>query len=61
MRSAKSSGGLTRDRGIGEAQRAKWRLSMPACADYNSAMQELTAVGYFTSAQRSYPCQKRTR
>jgi hypothetical protein len=51
MRSVKSSGGLTRGRGIGEAQRAQWILSMPACADYNSAMQELTGVGYFTSDQ----------
>jgi hypothetical protein len=51
MRSAKSSGGLTRGRGIGEAQRAQWILSMPACADYNSAMQELTGVGYFTRDQ----------
>ena len=42
MRSVKSSGGLTRGRGIGEAQREQWILSMPACADYNSAMQELT-------------------
>ena len=51
MRSIKSSGGLTRGRGIGEAQRAQWILSIPACADYNSAMQELTGVGYFTSDQ----------
>jgi hypothetical protein len=51
MRSVKSSGGLTRGRGIDEAQRAQWILSMPACADYNSAMQELTGVGYFTSDQ----------
>lgn len=51
MRSIKSSGGLTRGRGIGEAQRAQWILSMPACADYNSAMQELTGVGHFTSDQ----------
>jgi hypothetical protein len=42
MRSVKSSGGLTRGRCIGEAQRAQWILSMPACADNNSAMQELT-------------------
>jgi hypothetical protein len=51
MRSIKSSGGLTRGRGIGEAQRAQWILSMPACADYNSAMQEHTGVGYFTRDQ----------
>jgi hypothetical protein len=51
MRSVKSSGGLTRGRGIGDAQRAQWILSMPACADYNSAMHGLTGVGYFTSDQ----------
>jgi hypothetical protein len=51
MKSVKSSGGLTRGRGIGEVQRAQWILSMPACADYNSDMQELTGVGYFTSDQ----------
>ncbi|VDI06569.1 Hypothetical predicted protein [Mytilus galloprovincialis] len=49
MRSVKSSGGLTRGRGMGESQRAQWILSMPACADYNSAMQDLTGVGYCTS------------
>ena len=51
MRSVKSSGGLTRGRGIGDAQRAQWILSIPACADYNSAMHGLTGVGYFTSDQ----------
>ncbi|VDI73946.1 Hypothetical predicted protein [Mytilus galloprovincialis] len=51
MRSVKSSGGLTRGRGMGESQRAQWILSMPACADYNSAMQDLTGVGYCTSDQ----------
>ncbi|CAC5406041.1 unnamed protein product [Mytilus coruscus] len=51
MRSVKSSGGLTRGRGMGESQRAQWILSMPACADYNSAMQDLTGVGYYTSDQ----------
>ncbi|CAC5425517.1 unnamed protein product [Mytilus coruscus] len=51
MRSVKSSGGLTRGRGMGESHRAQWILSMPACADYNSAMQDLTGVGYCTSDQ----------
>ncbi|CAC5359434.1 unnamed protein product [Mytilus coruscus] len=51
MRSVKSSRGLTRGRGKGESQRAQRILSMPACADYNSAMQELTGVGYCTSNQ----------
>ena len=51
MRSVKSSGGLTRCQGMGEAQRAEWLLSMPACADINNAMVELTGVGFHTSDQ----------
>ena len=51
MRSVKSSGGLTRVRGMGETQRAEWLLSMPACADINNAMQDLTGVGFHTSDQ----------
>ncbi|KAJ8414824.1 hypothetical protein AAFF_G00023470 [Aldrovandia affinis] len=42
MRSMKTSGGLTRGRGMTELQRLKWLLSMPACAEVNNAMQELT-------------------
>ena len=51
MRSVKTSGGLTRGRGMTEVQRAQWLLSMPACADVNSAMQNLTGVGFHTSEQ----------
>ena len=42
MHSIKSVGGMTRGRGMNEAQRAQWLLSMPACAEINSAMQEFT-------------------
>ena len=42
MRSIKSTGGLTRGRGIDEYQRAQWVLAMPSCAEYNSTMQDLT-------------------
>ena len=38
MRSVKSTGGLMRGRGMDEAQRAEWILSMPACAYINNAM-----------------------
>ncbi|CAC5372508.1 unnamed protein product [Mytilus coruscus] len=31
--------------------KSQWILSMPACADYNSAMQDLNGVGYCTSDQ----------
>ena len=51
MRSVKSSGGLMRGRGMGEAQRAEWLLSMPACADINNAMVDLSGVGFHTSDQ----------
>lgn len=42
MRSIKSSGGLTRGRGMDERQRMVWVMAMPACADVNEAMHELT-------------------
>ena len=51
MRSVKSCGGLTRGRGMAEAQRAQWILSMPACAEMNSAMNDITETGYVTSEQ----------
>ena len=46
MRSMKTSGGLTRGRGMTEQQRLTWSLSMPACAEINKTMQELTGVSY---------------
>ena len=51
MRSLKTSGGLTRGRGMTEQQRLTWLLSMPACAEVNRAMQELTDVKYSTGMQ----------
>ena len=51
MRSMKTSGGFTRGRGMTEQQRAKWLLSMPACADVNQVMQEFTGVSYNTGEQ----------
>lgn len=36
IRSVKTSGGLTRGRGMGEIQRLVWLLSMPACAEVNN-------------------------
>ena len=51
MRSVKTCGGLTRGRGMSESQRLIWLLSMPACADINSAMQNLSGVMYHTSDQ----------
>ena len=51
MRSMKTSGGLTRGRGMTEQQRLVWVLSMPVCAEVNKAMQELIGVNYDTSEQ----------
>ena len=45
------SGGLTRGTGFGERQRLVWLLSMPACAEINSAMQTLSGVTLTTSEQ----------
>ena len=51
MRSLKTSGGLTRGRGMTENHRLLWLLSSPACAEVNQAMQELTGVNYNTEEQ----------
>ncbi|CAC5363750.1 unnamed protein product [Mytilus coruscus] len=64
MRSVKTSGGLTRGRGTTETQRAQWLLSMPSCANVNTAMQNLTGVGFYTSEQHkemSYSRKKRDK
>lgn len=60
MRSLKTSGGLTRGRGFDENRRAQWILAMPACAEYNNAMQDLTGMfiiyiqKQLTSTHRSF-------
>ena len=51
MRSLKTSGGLTRGRGMSERQRAIWLLSMPVTAEMNRAMQDFTGIKYQTSDQ----------
>ena len=51
MRSLKSSGGMTRGRGMTEAQRALWVLSAPSCAEVNDAMQQYTSVQHMSSDQ----------
>ena len=51
MRSIKTTGGLTRGRGMTETQRLVWLLSTNACSEVNLAMQELTSVSYQTSDQ----------
>jgi hypothetical protein len=51
MRSLKSSGGLTRGRGLSESQRSTWILAMPCCASINDAMNDITGTGFVTSEQ----------
>ena len=51
MRSMKTSGGLTRGRGMTEQQRLTWLLAMPACVEVNRAMQELSGAKYSTNEQ----------
>lgn len=53
MRSVKTTGGLTRGRGMTEIQRLTWVMSMPACAAVNNAMQELTDKNFNTSEQHN--------
>jgi len=51
MRSLKTSGGLTRGHGMTGRQRGIWLLFMPACAEMNRTMLELTGVSYSTGEQ----------
>ena len=51
MRSVKTTGGLTRGRGITGIQRLVWLLSMRFTAEVNSSVQCLTEVRYVTSDQ----------
>ncbi|CAC5420074.1 unnamed protein product [Mytilus coruscus] len=51
LMSVKTAGGLTRGRGMTKSQRSLWLMSMPACAEINQAMQDLSGVGYFSSEQ----------
>ncbi|KAG1667442.1 hypothetical protein GQR58_018429 [Nymphon striatum] len=51
MRSMKTSGGLTRGRGMTERQRVTWLLAMPSKAEINQAMMEFTNINYNTGEQ----------
>ena len=51
MRSVKTSGGLTRRRGMAEQQRLIGLLSMPVSAEMNRAMLDITGVSYSTGEQ----------
>ena len=51
MRSMKTSGNLTRGRGMTETQRLVWLMVHPVCTEVNNAMQQLTGVQYSTREQ----------
>ena len=51
MRSLKTSGGLTRGRGMNDIQRIVWLLSTPVCAAINETIQNITGVQTETSEQ----------
>ena len=51
VRSMKTSGGLTRGRGMTKTQRLVWLMANPVCPEVNNAMQQLTGVPYHTSEQ----------
>ncbi|GFN80277.1 endoglucanase [Plakobranchus ocellatus] len=57
----KSVGGLTHGMGMGDARRTEWFLSRPACADMNSAMQEVTGSENTTRGQHAESSQFRMR
>ena len=59
MCSLKTSGGLTRGRGMSERQRAIWLLSMPVTAEVKRAMQDFTGTKYQTSHHHKDTAQAR--
>ncbi|CAG2217708.1 unnamed protein product [Mytilus edulis] len=56
MRCIKTTGGLTRGRGMTDAQRSLWILSMPQCIQMNEALQQVTGVNFETSEQHKEMC-----
>jgi hypothetical protein len=51
MRSMKTTGGLTRGRGMSETQHNVRLFSTTACSEMNFAMQEFTSIRFNTSEQ----------
>ena len=47
----KTTGGLTRGRGMTEQQRLTWVMAMPACAEINKIMQDVTGKNYNSGEQ----------
>lgn len=61
MRTMKSTGGMTRGRGMNEVQRLVWLLSASSCSQVNLAMQELTSSTFITSEQHKDMSQTRQK
>ena len=61
IRSMKTSGGLTRGRGMTEQQRLTWLRATPACAEVNRAMQGLSGAKYSTNEQNKETGKPRQR
>jgi len=53
MRSAKTTGGMTRGKGMSESQRTQWLLSMPTCVEMNNAMQSFCEKEFQSSPQHN--------
>ena len=51
MKSVKTTGGLTRGKGLSEAQHLVWLMSRPSCLEINNTMQKFSSVSYSTSDQ----------
>ena len=51
MKSVKTTGGLTRGRGLSEVQHLVWLFSCPTCLKINNTMQKFSSVAYSTSDQ----------
>ena len=48
MRTLKMTGGLTSGRSMTEQQHLTWVMAMPACAEVNKIMQDVTRINYNT-------------
>ena len=51
MRSVKTTGGMTRGKGLSDSRRSQWFLSLPACVEINNAMQSIWGREFHTSPQ----------
>ena len=55
MQSLKSTGSVTRGKGIEEVQCNIYNLSQPACAKVSTSIEELTGTKHISSDQQRLP------